>query len=420
MNKLVAVTTTAALAVASTVFSGALCCDAFSVNSGSSFIIFGQQQHLSRTLLRIGSAENQFYRRPQHFGTSRPRAVGPLCSDNFNNDGGGDDNLSDSDSWEESADDDWETELQKRQDGSLWSSFEPTPEDADTSTTSQRDITQEFVEDEGEEWLNTLAALTAEEINFNMKEADRADKVRQMQEWGFSSESISSTLGVAQDDLLETDDTSEMIQSIESSSASTYYAEDEVDAETVESHTTVELDEDTGERIRNQMVYVDEHACIGCTNCAMIAQSTFFMDQEHGRARVFQQWGDDDETIKVAIMTCPVDCIHYVPFDELKQLEIGRRDQNINNKARLVNQAEYASGGSHMVGGAKVFTEPQQISGNMGSRCNNCPSRGCKNCPMYGIGENPDFKIKETERKDRIAKKRLKEQMESNEKSVDL
>jgi ferredoxin len=25
-----------------------------------------------------------------------------------------------------------------------------------------------------------------------------------------------------------------------------------------------------------QMVYVDEHTCIGCTNCAMIAQSTFF------------------------------------------------------------------------------------------------------------------------------------------------
>ena len=30
----------------------------------------------------------------------------------------------------------------------------------------------------------------------------------------------------------------------------------------------------------------------------MIAQSTFFMEQEHGRARVFNQWGDDDETIK--------------------------------------------------------------------------------------------------------------------------
>jgi ferredoxin len=35
----------------------------------------------------------------------------------------------------------------------------------------------------------------------------------------------------------------------------------------------------------------------------MIAQSTFFMDDEHGRARVFQQWGDDDETVQIAIET---------------------------------------------------------------------------------------------------------------------
>jgi ferredoxin len=35
----------------------------------------------------------------------------------------------------------------------------------------------------------------------------------------------------------------------------------------------------------------------------MIAQSTFFMDEEHGRARVFQQWGDDDETVQIAIET---------------------------------------------------------------------------------------------------------------------
>ena len=69
------------------------------------------------------------------------------------------------------------------------------------------------------------------------------------------------------------------------------------------------------------MVYVDEVTCIGCTNCAMIAQSTFFMEPEHGRARVFEQWGDDDETIQVAIETCPVDCIHYVPYEELKSLE---------------------------------------------------------------------------------------------------
>jgi 4Fe-4S single cluster domain of Ferredoxin I len=67
----------------------------------------------------------------------------------------------------------------------------------------------------------------------------------------------------------------------------------------------------------------------------MIAQSTFFMQQDHGRARVFQQWGDDDETIQIAIQTCPVDCIHYVPYDELVRLEVDRRDQNINPKVSL-------------------------------------------------------------------------------------
>ncbi len=107
------------------------------------------------------------------------------------------------------------------------------------------------------------------------------------------------------------------------------------------------------------------------------------MEQDHGRARVFQQWGDDEETIQIAIETCPVDCIHYVPYDELVKLEVERRDQNINFKARLVSQAE-GSGASIRTGVG--FTGPQQISGNMKPRCNNCPSKGCRNCPSkYAI-----------------------------------
>jgi len=160
---------------------------------------------------------------------------------------------------------------------------------------------------------------------------------------------------------------------------------------------------------------------IGCTNCAMIAQSTFFMHDEHGRARVFDQWGDDDETIQVAIETCPVDCIHYVPYDELVRLEVERRNQNINFKARLVSQGEYGGlSQSHQVGGPNAFTAPQQISGNMSTRCNNCPSRGCKTCPMYGVGQNPEYERKEKERKARLAKKRIQEQRERENKSADL
>lgn len=150
----------------------------------------------------------------------------------------------------------------------------------------------------------------------------------------------------------------------------------------------------------------------------MIAQSTFFMQQDHGRARVFNQWGDDDETIQVAIQTCPVDCIHYVPYDELVRLEVDRRDQNINPKARLVSQAE--GGGVEYCSAPVAFTAPQKISGNLGSRCSNCPTRGCKTCPMYGIGKNPVFEEKERIRKETAAKRRLQQERDRDNKTADL
>lgn len=283
---------------------------------------------------------------------------------------------------------DWKEILDKKADGSFWSAFEPSPENAEeedldgssSSSSSASDMAMstgdDLEDDAAEAWLNTLASISAEEVEYNIKEADRADKVRQMQEWGFDSDTIKNTFDVAVDDSLESQD--ELVGMKEY--RNTIYSEDE-DLKKVESHAKVEKDPETGEPIRQQMVYVDEHTCIGCTNCAMIAQSTFFMDDEHGRARVFQQWGDDEETIAVAIETCPVDCIHYVPYEELVSLEVERRDQNINAKARLVSQAEYGGGTSHMVGSGAAFTAPQKISGNMGSRCNNCPSRGCRTCP---------------------------------------
>lgn len=316
---------------------------------------------------------------------------------------------------------DWQDLMKRKQDGSFWSTFEPTAEsetDAGTdlsSTTSSGHVSTE--EEEAEAWLDTIASLSAEEVEFNLREADRADKVRQMQEWGFTTQAISSTLGVATDLSLEIQE--EVQEGMQLFREQSYL--EEVDLETVESHTRVEVDEDTGEPVRNRMVYVDEHTCIGCTNCAMIAQSTFFMHSEHGRARVFNQWGDDDETIQIAIETCPVDCIHYVPFEELVKLEVDRRGQNINFKARLVSQGEYGGLGlSHRVGGPNSFTAPQKISGNMGTRCNNCPTRGCANCPMYGVGLNPEYQRKEKLRKERMAKRKLQQQREREQKSTEL
>ena len=82
----------------------------------------------------------------------------------------------------------------------------------------------------------------------------------------------------------------------------------------VPSHELIEVDED-GDPITEtaRMTYVDEATCVGCTLCAGIAPSTFQMTDDHGRARVFNQEGEDEETITEAISTCPVSCIHFVP-----------------------------------------------------------------------------------------------------------
>lgn len=323
----------------------------------------------------------------------------------------------------------WEESLARREDGSLWSSFAGSDDDDDEVVANKQEEQNAVDEDGGEDaWLDALAGIAADEVEFMSREADRADKVRQMQELGFGAESISSTLGVATDDVMEIDDddVDGVFEAFKEETAKTGFGlmvDDDVDLEAVESHSRVEWDGENDEPVRAQHVYVDEVSCIGCTNCAMIAQSTFFMEGEHGRARVFQQWGDDDETIQVAIETCPVDCIHYVPFDELKRLEEERRGQNINNKARLVSQGEYRGGagfGGPKYGGGSVFTDQQMISGNMGSRCNNCPSKGCKNCPMFGVGLNPDFQKKEEKRKERLARAEMKKKMESQNKRAEL
>jgi ferredoxin len=316
---------------------------------------------------------------------------------------------------------DWEDLLRQRENPD-WSQFEPSYssnfDDIQAAGFEETDMA-----DQSDLWLDTLQAVSIEELEFNQVENQRADSVRQMQEWGFSSEVIKNSLGVAVDDKQEEID-NRLMENFRNLTKTTGFGmvvvDTELDLKEVESHSFVDFD-DNGEPIRSQMVYVDEHTCIGCTNCATTAPSTFFMEDYLGRARVFQQWGDDDETIKIAIETCPVDCIHYVPYEELKALEIQRRDQNINFKARLVNQGEYGGDYGHRVGvGSTKFTSAPKISGNLGTRCNNCPTRGCANCPMYGVGNNPEFKRKEEARKRRNEERRRKQSLESASKSAEL
>ena len=84
---------------------------------------------------------------------------------------------------------------------------------------------------------------------------------------------------------------------------------------------------------RQKGVYVEENICIGCKNCTHVAANTFYIEPQHGRARVFNQDGDTEELIEEAIDTCPVNCIHWLDYTELKQMEEARKHQVIQSLA---------------------------------------------------------------------------------------
>ncbi|CAN0106716.1 unnamed protein product [Scytosiphon promiscuus] len=178
----------------------------------------------------------------------------------------------------------------------------------------------------------------------------------------------------------------------------------------VPSSSLVKTDEN-GEPYQDRFVYVDEYTCIGCTHCNHEAPSTFFMEDEYGRARVYQQGRDSQDAVSSAILSCPVDCIHYVDWPELVRLEKEREGIDINFKAKLV-------GNDH----DNVANGMQIISGNQGMRCDNCPSRGCYECPMFSVGNNPEYTKRKEERKaKRLAKrKKEREELTGEIKSADL
>ncbi len=82
-----------------------------------------------------------------------------------------------------------------------------------------------------------------------------------------------------------------------------------------------------GGQLRQKGVYVDEKTCIGCKHCAHVAPNTFYIEPNYGRSRVFNQEGEPEELLQEAIDTCPVDCIHWCDFNELKNREIERKHQ---------------------------------------------------------------------------------------------
>jgi len=87
------------------------------------------------------------------------------------------------------------------------------------------------------------------------------------------------------------------------------------------------LEPELGGVMRQKGVYVDEITCIGCKHCAHVARNTFYIEPDYGRSRVISQEIDPQDLIQEAIDTCPVDCIHWVDYTELRNLEEERKYQ---------------------------------------------------------------------------------------------
>ena len=81
--------------------------------------------------------------------------------------------------------------------------------------------------------------------------------------------------------------------------------------------------------LKQRAVWVDEAVCIGCRYCAHVAANTFVVEPTWGRSRAIRQDGDSTERIQEAIDTCPVDCIHWVPYEGLPALQEQLRQQEI-------------------------------------------------------------------------------------------
>lgn len=76
--------------------------------------------------------------------------------------------------------------------------------------------------------------------------------------------------------------------------------------------------------------FVDEFSCIGCKNCANVASDVFGIEEDFGRARVYNQCGNR-ELVQQAIDSCPVDCIHWTSAAQLSLLEDEmRRVERVN------------------------------------------------------------------------------------------
>ena len=96
-----------------------------------------------------------------------------------------------------------------------------------------------------------------------------------------------------------------------------------------------------GGELREKAVWVDESACIGCQYCVHVATNTFFVDEDYGRARVIRQNGDDLEVVQEAMDTCPVDCMHWVDFEDLDRLEASLNREKFQSLGKFPRVNKY-------------------------------------------------------------------------------
>ena len=90
-----------------------------------------------------------------------------------------------------------------------------------------------------------------------------------------------------------------------------------------------------GGQLREKAVWVDESICIGCRYCAHVASNTFVIEPHLGRSRAIRQDGDSPQLIQEAIGTCPVNCIHWVPFEQLDDLRAQLDAMEIQDLGKL-------------------------------------------------------------------------------------
>lgn len=70
-----------------------------------------------------------------------------------------------------------------------------------------------------------------------------------------------------------------------------------------------------------EFIFIDEESCIGCKQCTHASPDSFLL-LDNGRARTFKQRNTPD--VAMGVEACPVNCMHPVSFDELKEMETAR------------------------------------------------------------------------------------------------